>query len=102
MAKTLTAAAVARLKGPREVPDGGCPGLYLAIRDTGGRSWNFRYRRPDRRPAKLVLGSGDMSGNKENGGEPGIGGGPTRAPPRARGGRGPAGRRRPGRGRAGP
>jgi integrase len=74
MTKTLTAAAVARLKGPREVPDGGCPGLYLAIRDTGGRSWNFRYRRPDRRPAKLVLGSVDVSGNKENGGEPVLGG----------------------------
>jgi integrase len=74
MAKTLTAAAVARLKGPREVPDGGCPGLYLAIRDTGGRSWNFRYRRPDRRPAKLVLGSVDVSSNKENGGEPVLGG----------------------------
>jgi integrase len=73
MAKTLTAAAVARLKGPREWPDAGCPGLYLAIRDTGGRSWNFRYRRPDRRPAKLVLGSVDVSG-KENGGEPVIGG----------------------------
>jgi integrase len=69
----LTAAAVARLKGPREIPDGGCPGLYLAIRETGSRGWNFRYRRPDRRPAKLVLGSVDVKG-KENGGEPVIGG----------------------------
>jgi integrase len=62
-AKKLTAAAVARLKprsdgARREVRDG-ASGLILIVHPTGSRSWALRYRRPapDRRMAKLVLGS---------------------------------------------
>ncbi|MCK1409547.1 site-specific integrase [Bradyrhizobium sp. 76] len=59
MAKSLTAAAVNKFcKGAvrREIPDGGCQGLYLIIQPSGAKSWALRYRRPDKRPAKLVLG----------------------------------------------
>jgi integrase len=59
-AKPLTAAAVAKMrpgKDRREVPDAGCPGLYLLIQPSGAKGWALRYRRPDGRPAKLVLGS---------------------------------------------
>jgi integrase len=65
MAKTLTAAAVARLragKRRREIPDGGSPGLYLIIQPTGKKSWAMRFRRPSGKSAKLTLGSVDLSG----------------------------------------
>ncbi|WP_369719723.1 Arm DNA-binding domain-containing protein [Bradyrhizobium sp. LLZ17] len=60
MAKTLTAAAVKNYrpgKKRREIPDGGCPGLHLVVQPSGAKSWALRYRRPDKRTAKLVLGS---------------------------------------------
>ncbi|MCK1732947.1 tyrosine-type recombinase/integrase [Bradyrhizobium sp. 138] len=60
MAKPLTAAAVRKLRPSnvrREIPDGACPGLHLIVQPTGTKSWALRYRRPDKRPAKLVLGS---------------------------------------------
>jgi integrase len=61
MPKPLTAVAVAKTKPAstrREIPDGGCRGLYLVIQPkSGARSWALRYRRPDGRPAKLVLGT---------------------------------------------
>ena len=60
MTKVLTAIAVAKMRPEaqrREVPDGGCQGLYLVIQPTGRKSWALRYRRPhDGRPAKLSLG----------------------------------------------
>lgn len=60
MSKALTAAAVSKLRPEstrREVPDGGCPGLYLVISPSGVKSWALRYRRPQsRKTAKLVLG----------------------------------------------
>ena len=61
MAK-LTASAVAKMRAGkgrrREIPDHGCPGLYLVIQQSGKKSWALRFRRPgDHRPAKLVLGS---------------------------------------------
>jgi integrase len=59
-AKTLTAAAVAKFKPAakrREIPDAGAPGLHLVIQPSGGKSWALRYRRPNRQPAKFVLGS---------------------------------------------
>ena len=59
MSKPLTAAAVTKMKPGkvrREIPDGGCPGLYLVIQPSGAKGWALRYRRPDDRPAKLVLG----------------------------------------------
>ena len=57
----LTAVAVSKLRAngaEREIPDAGCPGLYLVLYKTGRKSWALRYRRPgDGRSAKLVLGS---------------------------------------------
>jgi integrase len=58
--KPLTAAAAAKLrpaKDRREIPDAGCPGLYLVIQPSGSKSWALRFRRPSGKPAKLVLGS---------------------------------------------
>ena len=63
--KTLTAAAVkALLPGAdrREIRDAGCQGLRLIIQPSGHKSWALRFRRPDGRQAKLVLGSFDPSG----------------------------------------
>ena len=65
MAKTSTAVAVKNYKpgkGRREIPDGGCPGLYLIIQASGHRSWALRFRRPSGRPTKLTLGPVDLSG----------------------------------------
>ena len=59
VAKRLTALAVANLK-PRaaryEVPDGST-GLRCVIQPSGARGWCVRFRRPDKRPAKLTLDS---------------------------------------------
>jgi integrase len=67
MAKTMTAAAVKNYRpgeGRREIPDGGCPGLYLVIQASGHRSWAMRFRRPNGKPAKLTLGPVDLSGKE--------------------------------------
>lgn len=67
MAKTLTAAAVKNYrpgKGRREIPDGGCSGVYLVIQASGHRSWAMRFRRPNGKPAKLTLGPVDLSGKE--------------------------------------
>ena len=77
MAKTLTAAAVKnhrRGKKRREIPDGGCPGLHLVVQPSGAKSWALRYRRPDKRTAKLVLGSVFERDGQEPDTEPVIGG----------------------------
>jgi integrase len=60
VSKPLTAAAVAKLRPAKdrlEIPDAGCAGLYLLVQPSGTKGWALRYRRPDGRPAKLVLGS---------------------------------------------
>src|SRR5262245_16450190 len=60
MAKALTAISVEKLKPlaqTREVPDGGCRGLYLLVHPTGRKSWAVRYRFQGR-TRKLTLGSG--------------------------------------------
>lgn len=60
MSKPLTDASVSKLRAGSnrvEIPDGGCRGLYLIIHPTGAKGWALRYRRPDGRPAKLVLGT---------------------------------------------
>src|SRR5260370_4238662 len=48
MVKALTAKAVENAKpftdGRREIPDGGCRGLYLIVQPTGRKSWAVRYR----------------------------------------------------------
>jgi hypothetical protein len=75
LAKTLTAAAVAKLlpdKKRREIPDAGSPGLRLVIQPSGAKSWALRFRRPDGRTGKLTLGRFDPMTELE--GEPTIGG----------------------------
>jgi integrase len=51
MAKPLTAIAVAKARAGddrREIPDGGCTGLYLIVQPSGHKSWHLRYRRHGR------------------------------------------------------
>ena len=66
MAKRLTGAAVENLKPHRrrrEIPDGGCPGLFLVVQPSGVKSWALRFRRPGSgRSAKLTLGRVDTIG----------------------------------------
>jgi integrase len=60
LSKTLKVAGVRAIKpgrARREIPDGGCGGLYLVVEPTGRKSWALRHRRPDGRPGKLRLGS---------------------------------------------
>jgi integrase len=71
----LTVAAISKFKATpqrREIADGG--GLYFTIqpKPSGAKGWALRYRRPDGRPARLVLGSADLSG-KEPESDPKIG-----------------------------
>jgi integrase len=56
-----------------EIPDAGAPGLRLVVQPTGGKSWALRFRRPDGRPAKMTLGSVDVSAREEEA-EPVTGG----------------------------
>jgi integrase len=52
MAKKLTAATAGQAKAksvPYEIPDGGCPGLRLAIQPSGAKSWIVRFRSPQER-----------------------------------------------------
>ena len=79
MSKPLTAVAVLKMKPGglrREIPDQGCAGLYLIVQPSGAKSWALRFRRPDGRPAKLVLGTVFAKGNnvKEPDTAPAIGG----------------------------
>jgi integrase len=58
LTKGLTTKSIENLKAGaarREVPDGGCAGLYLVVQPTGVRSWAARYRL-NGKPAKLTLG----------------------------------------------
>jgi len=66
MRTKLTGTAVAKLtpRGQRrEIADSLAPGLYLIIqpRPRGTKSWALRFRRPDGRTAKMVLGRVDLS-----------------------------------------
>ena len=74
MKKLLTAAAVAKLRPSstrRRIPDG-TRSLFLVIEPSGHKAWQMRFRRPNGKPAKLTLGSLDLSG-KELTGDPQIG-----------------------------
>jgi integrase len=66
VAKRLTATAVENYrprKRRREIPDGGCPGLFLIVQPSGVKSWALRFRRPGSgRAAKLTLGRVDITG----------------------------------------
>jgi integrase len=46
----------------REIRDSLAPGLYLIVqpKPKGSKSWALRFRRPDKRPAKLTLGTVDL------------------------------------------
>jgi len=58
MAKALTTVAVRNAKpgiARREIPDGGCRGLYLVVQSSGAKSWAVRYRH-DGKPRKFTLG----------------------------------------------
>jgi integrase len=72
----LTAQSITKLKATesrREIPDSGCPGLYLVIQPSGRKSWALRFRQPNGRPVKLTLGSVDLS-LAENDNPPVLGG----------------------------
>ena len=58
MTKPLTAVAVAKARAGadrRELPDGGCRGLYLVVQTSGHLSWALRYRSRGR-TVKFTLG----------------------------------------------
>jgi integrase len=78
VSKPLTAQAVAKIKAsgalPREVADASAPGLYLVIYPSGKKSWALRFRRPDRRTAKLVLGTVNLIGDAKRDPDPVVGG----------------------------
>jgi integrase len=57
MIKTLTAKSVENIKpgsARREIPDGGCRGLYLVVQPSGRKSWAVRYRFAGK-PRKVTL-----------------------------------------------
>jgi integrase len=65
MTKILTAAAILRFKPTdqrRLIRDGGSRSLYLCIMPSGHRSWLMRFRGPNGKAAKMVLGPVDVSG----------------------------------------
>ena len=73
-AKTLTTVGIKALKGGperQEIRDGGAVGLYLIVQPSGHKSFAMRFRLPDGRPTKLVLGPFNQSDEIE--GEPVIG-----------------------------
>jgi len=69
MAKTLTAAGIRTLRATdrrQEIRDGASVGLYLVVQPSGHKSFALRFRRPDGKPAKLVLGPFDPSAEGED------------------------------------
>jgi integrase len=75
VARVLTTAAVERFKPTnrrRFIRDGGARSLYLVVQPSGHKSWLMRFRRPDGKPGKIVLGSLDLSG-REIKGDPKVG-----------------------------
>lgn len=52
---TMTVEAAKATASRREIPDAGCPGLYLTIQPTGAKGWAFRYRW-EGKSSRLVLG----------------------------------------------
>jgi integrase len=75
MAKPLTAIAVAKARGGsgrREIPDGGCRGLYLVVQPSGVKSWAARYRYRGR-PTKLTLGTVLIAARAESDQAPEVG-----------------------------
>jgi len=57
MRRGVTARGIEKLApGRREVPDAGCPGLYVVVGDTGHKSFALRSRSPSGKTFKLTLG----------------------------------------------
>jgi integrase len=72
--KTLTTVGIKAIRPGskrREIKDGGASHLYLIVQRSGQKGFAMRFRRPDGKTAKLVLGPFDPS--KEGTGEPVIG-----------------------------
>lgn len=74
----LTVASVAKYTAQakrREIPDTRATGLYLIIqpKPSGAKSWALRFRRPKGRPAKMTLGSVELT-DRETKDDPVIGG----------------------------
>jgi integrase len=78
VAKILTDAGIRKLKPKRgerrELPDASCPGLYLAIYESGIKSFTLRYKRPGGggKSVRMTLGRFDPTGHEVDG-EPQIG-----------------------------
>jgi integrase len=70
MSKPLTAVAVAKFKPAavrRRIRDGGARSLFLIVEPSGHKSWQMRFRRPDGKIGKVVLGPLDLSGRELEG-----------------------------------
>jgi integrase len=68
MAKALTPVSIKNAKpgrARREIPDGGCKGLYLVIQPGGAKSWAFRYRFAGQ-PKKLTIGPVYLGNGKDD------------------------------------
>src|SRR5262245_20157810 len=75
MPKTLTPITCRNAKAGdkrREIPDGGCSGLYLVVQPSGAKSWctRFRFRGA---PRKLTLGPFLADGQHGADAEPKLG-----------------------------
>ena len=66
--RKLTDLAIKKLNPARErrleLPDPEAPGLYVCIQPSGAKSFAMRFRRPDGRNARLVLGGFDATKRK--------------------------------------
>jgi hypothetical protein len=75
--KLFTDLAIRKLKAHRskrlELPDEGAHGLYVCVQPSGAKSFAMRFRRPDGRNARLVLGDFALTKREPNK-EPKIGG----------------------------
>jgi hypothetical protein len=47
-----------------ELPDAGAPCFYVCVEPTGAKGFAMRFRRPDGRNARLVLGSFDATARR--------------------------------------
>ena len=67
MAKVLTDAAIRKYRATGEkriIRDALARSLYLIISESGTKSFGMRFRRPDGKAGKLVLGPYDVSGQE--------------------------------------
>jgi integrase len=72
VAKILTDAGIRKFQPKRgerrELPDASCPGLYLAIYESGIKSFTLRYKRPGGgKSVRMTLGRFDPTGHEVDG-----------------------------------